>query len=94
MNLLEIKYTDGNEEVIELQTELCWDKFEWTPLLEVCDGIVFVHSDTWQGDFFSEKGNSEWLSKEIDIEHDCDTTFFMKLQKNLEIQVQIISGHK
>lgn len=84
MNLIEIRYMDGDKNVVELQTEedflrfvtqLCWNKFEWTPLLEICDGIVFVHSDTWQDDFYSEKGCSEWLSKGIDIEHDSDTTF-------------------
>lgn len=103
MNLLKVRYTIGNDEVIEVQTEedflqfvtaLCWDKFKWTPLLEVCDGIVFVHSDTWQNDFYSESGNLEWLNEEIDIEYDSDTTFFIKLQKKIEIQVQIISGHK
>lgn len=103
MNLLEVRYTNGNEKIIEVQTEedflqfvtaLCWDEFEWTPLLEVCDGIVFVHSDTWQDDFYSEQGNSEWLSKGIDIEHDSDTTFFIKLQKKLEFHTINISGHK
>ncbi|MDI3236479.1 hypothetical protein QK289_15815 [Exiguobacterium antarcticum] len=102
MNLLEVKYTNGNEKVIEVQTEedflqfvtaLCWERFQWTPLLEICDGIVFVHSDTWQDDFYSETGCSEWLRKDIDIEHDSDITFFMKLQIKLEIQVRNISGH-
>ncbi|WP_214846350.1 hypothetical protein [Exiguobacterium sp. S90] len=102
MNLLEIRYTAGKEEIAQLQTEedflqfvteLCWDNFEWTPLLEVCDGIIFVHSDTWQDDFYSEKGNSEWLHKEIDIENDSDATFFMKLKKTLKIQTKIVSGH-
>lgn len=102
MNLLEIRYIDRNERVVELQTEedflqfvtqLCWDIFEWTPLLEVCDGIVFVHSETWQDDFYSEKGNLEWLHQEIDIENDSDITFFLKLQKKLKIQSRIVSGH-
>lgn len=102
MNLLEIRYDNEKEEVVEFQTEedflqfitqLCWDKFEWTPLLEVCDGIVFVHSDSWQKDFYSEKGNLEWLNEEIDIEHDSDTVFFKKLQKKLKIKVRIVSGH-
>lgn len=101
MNLLEIRYDEGKEEVVQLQTEedflqfvteLCWEKFQWTPLLEVCDGIIFVHSDTWQDDFYSEKGYSEWLSNEIDIEHDSDTTFFLKLQTKLEISVRNTLG--
>lgn len=65
MNFIEIRYMDGDKNVVELQTEgnllqfvtqLCWNKFEWTPSLEICYGIVFVHSDTWQDDFYSEKG--------------------------------------
>lgn len=102
MNLIETRYDDGKEEVIQLLTEedflqfvtqLCWDIFEWTPLLEVCDGIVFVHSETWQDDFYSGKGNLEWLHEEIDIENDSDITFFLKLQKKLKIQSRIVSGH-
>lgn len=101
MNLLEIRYIDRNEQVVELQTEedflqfvtqLCWDKFEWTPLLEICEGTVFVHSETWDDDFISSVGVKEWKDKNIDIERDCDEEFYKKLKEVLQIEVSVVSS--
>lgn len=95
MNLLEVRYTIGNEKVIEIQTEedflqfvtqLCWEKFQWTPLLEICDGVIFPHSETWGKDYYSEDGNREWIQQNIDIENDSDEKFFEKLKKLLKIK--------
>lgn len=95
MNLIEIRYDDGKEEVVELQTEedflqfvtqLCWDKFQWTPLLEICEGIIFVHSETWEDDFYSEEGSKEWIEKGIDFESESDKVFFKNLKKYLQIE--------
>ncbi|MEK4649661.1 hypothetical protein MKY22_17270 [Exiguobacterium sp. FSL W8-0210] len=95
MNLLEIRYNDGKEEVVQLQTEedflqfvteLCWERFQWTPLLEICDGIIFVHSETWEKDYYSESGKKEWLRKNIDIENDSDCIFYEKLKKLLKFK--------
>lgn len=95
MNLLEIRYDDGKEEVVQLQTEedflqfvteLCWEKFQWTPLLEICDGVIFVHSETWGKDYYSEVGKREWLQKNIDIENDSDSIFYGKLKNLLKIK--------
>ncbi|OAI82167.1 hypothetical protein AYO36_15895 [Exiguobacterium sp. KKBO11] len=96
MKLLEIRYDDGKEEVIELRneedflefvTQLCWEKFQWTPLLEICEGIIFVHSETWEDDFFSQEGVQEWLQNNIDIENDSDEVFFLKIKKLLKIRI-------
>jgi len=95
MNLLEIRYDNGKEEVIQLQTEedflqfvteLCWERFQWTPLLEICDGVVFAHSETWEKDYYSEAGKKEWLQKNIDIENDSDDIFYEKLKNLLKIK--------
>lgn len=95
MNLLEVRYTIGNEEVVELQTEedflqfvtqLCWEKFQWTPLLEICDGVIFVHSDTWEDNFFSKYGADVWREEGIDFETESDVSFFNKLKKYLRIE--------
>lgn len=98
MNLLEGRYTIRNEEIIEVQTEedflqfvteLCWDIFEWTPLLEICEDIIFVHSETWDEDFISIEGVQEWKKKNIDLENDSDSEFFSKLKKILQIEVEV-----
>lgn len=90
-----MRYNDAKEEVIQLQTEeaflqfvteLCWEKFQWTPLLEICDGVIFPHSETWEKDYYSEDGNREWLQQNIDIENDSDEIFFEKLKKILKIK--------
>lgn len=101
MNLLEVRYTNGNEEIVQLQTEedslqfvteLCWDKFEWTPLLEICEGTVFVHSETWEEDLISSVGVQEWKNKNIDLESDCDDEFYKKLKALLQIEVSVVSS--
>lgn len=98
MNLLEIRYIDKTEQIVELQTEedflqfvtqLCWDIFEWTPLLEICEGIIFVHSETWDEDFISIEGVQEWKKNNIDLENDSDSEFFSKLKKILQIEVEV-----
>lgn len=101
MNLLEVRYTIRNKEIIEVQTEedflqfvteLCCDTFEWTPLLEICEGIIFVHSETWENDFFSDKGLQEWKQNNIDIENESDSEFFSKIIAFLQIEVEIITS--
>lgn len=96
MNLLEVRYTTENEEVVALQTEedllqfvtqLCWEKFKWTPLLEISEGIIFVHSETWEDDFYSEEGAKEWIEKEIDFNNESDSSFFYKLKRHLQIEI-------
>lgn len=93
MNLLKIRYDDGKEKVIEWQneedflefvTQLYREKFQWTPLLEICEGIIFVHSETLEDDFYSQEGVQEWLQNNIDIENDSDGVFFWKTNCNIK----------
>lgn len=62
-------------------------------LLEISEGIVFVHSETWNEDFISDDGVLEWLGKGIDIENDSDTIFYEKLKKQIQIESKVITSH-
>lgn len=46
MNLLEIRYDVGKEEVVQLVSELCGETFKRIPLFEICEDIIFIHSET------------------------------------------------
>ncbi|TCI25274.1 hypothetical protein EVJ32_10765 [Exiguobacterium sp. SH5S4] len=92
-----VHFLDTNEtevcehecDVREVLEQMSWDKHKWTPVLQenVHDDefIMYVHSETYEDDMYSEEGIESWQERGYDLH--CDGTFWEKFQEEFKVKV-------
>jgi len=80
---------DDESDVKEILEQISWEKHEWTPLLQenIHDDefILYVHSETYDEEIYSEEGIKSWEARGYDLDDDGD--FWERFQKEFNIRV-------